>query len=63
MNGPNQALLQDLRHRERLSNLFSQNVDTNRPFQFQKCSQYFIRSHDETLPVIAMRGPQSGYTR
>src|SRR5205809_1014412 len=42
-------------------NLFSQNVDTNRPFQFQKCRQLFIGSHNETLPVAAMRvrGPRS----
>jgi hypothetical protein len=26
----------------------------NRPFQFQKCGQYFIGTHDETLSV-AMR--------
>jgi hypothetical protein len=29
-------------------------MDTNRSFQFQKRSQYLIRVHDETLPVIAM---------
>jgi hypothetical protein len=29
-------------------------VDTNRPFQFQKCSQQFIRTHNESLSV-AMR--------
>jgi hypothetical protein len=26
----------------------------NRRFQFQKCSQLFIRVHNETLPVIAV---------
>src|SRR5207249_10358305 len=36
-------------------NLFSQNVDTNRPFQFQKSSQLFIRVHNETFSVVAMR--------
>jgi len=30
-------------------------VDTNRSFQFKKSSQQFIRMHNETLPVIAMR--------
>jgi hypothetical protein len=36
-------------------NLFSQNVDTNRPFQFQKRRQLFIRTHNEALPITAMR--------
>jgi hypothetical protein len=30
-------------------------MDTNRPFQFQKGSQYFIGTHNETLSVAAMR--------
>jgi hypothetical protein len=30
-------------------------VDTNRPFQFQKRSQFVIGVHNETLSVIAMR--------
>jgi hypothetical protein len=34
-------------------------VDTNRPFQFQKRSQLFIRTHNETLSVVAMCAPQS----
>ena len=29
--------------------------DTNRPFQFQKRCQYFIRVHNEPLPIAAMR--------
>src|SRR5262249_41716633 len=33
----------------------SQYVDTNRPLQFQKCRQLFIRTHNETLFVAAMR--------
>jgi hypothetical protein len=28
---------------------------TNRRFQFQKRRQLFIRPHNETLPVVAMR--------
>src|SRR5437762_4674227 len=35
-------------------NLFSQNVDTNRPFQFQKCRQLFIGMHNKALSVAAM---------
>jgi hypothetical protein len=35
--------------------LFAQQVDTNGPFQFQKSSQFFIRVHNETLSVVAMR--------
>jgi hypothetical protein len=35
--------------------LFSQQMDTNRPFQFQKRSQLFIRVHNETFSVIAVR--------
>jgi hypothetical protein len=35
--------------------LFAQQVDTNRPFQFQKRSQLFINSHNETPTVVAMR--------
>ena len=35
-------------------NLFSQQVDTNRPFQFQKCSPFFTRTHHETLFVVAV---------
>jgi hypothetical protein len=27
----------------------------NRPFQFQKRSQLFIRTHNETLSIAAMR--------
>ena len=34
--------------------LFSQKVDINRRFQFQKRNQHFIGAHDETLSV-AMR--------
>jgi hypothetical protein len=34
---------------------FSQWVNTNVPFQFQKRSQLFIRAHNETLSVAAMR--------
>jgi hypothetical protein len=30
-------------------------VDTSRPLQFQKRSQLFIRTHNETLTVAAMR--------
>jgi hypothetical protein len=30
-------------------------MDTNRPFQFQKRSQLFIRTHDEPLSVATMR--------
>jgi hypothetical protein len=30
-------------------------VDTNRPFQFHKRRQLFIRTHNETLSVTAMR--------
>jgi hypothetical protein len=30
-------------------------VDTNRPFQFQKRSQFFIGMHDKALSVAAMR--------
>ena len=40
-------------------NLFSQNVDTNCPFQFQKRSQLFIGTHNETLPVAAIARQQS----
>jgi hypothetical protein len=36
-------------------NLFSQQVDTDSPFQFQKRSQLFIRTRNKTLPVVAMR--------
>jgi hypothetical protein len=36
-------------------NFFSQQADTNRPFQFQKRSELFIRPHNETLSVAAMR--------
>jgi hypothetical protein len=34
--------------------LFSQNMNTNRPFQFDKRSQLFISAHDETLSIAAM---------
>ena len=34
------------------SALFAQEVDTNPPFQFQKRSQLFIGTHNETLSVI-----------
>jgi hypothetical protein len=30
-------------------------VDTNHLFQFQKRRQHFIRTHNEPLPVAAMR--------
>jgi len=30
-------------------------VNTNRPFQFQKRSQFFIRTHNETLSVVSVR--------
>ena len=30
-------------------------MDTNRPLQFQKRSQLFIRTHNETLSIVAMR--------
>jgi hypothetical protein len=30
-------------------------VDTNRPFQFEKRGQDFIRMDNVTLPVVAMR--------
>jgi hypothetical protein len=30
-------------------------VDTDRPLQFQKRRQLFIRAHNETLSVVAMR--------
>jgi hypothetical protein len=30
-------------------------VDTNRPFQFQKRSQYFIGTHNDTPSIAAMR--------
>jgi hypothetical protein len=34
---------------------FVQSVaDTNRPFQFQKRRQDFVRAHNETLSVVAM---------
>src|SRR6266550_9084640 len=36
-----------------LSNQFA--ASANRPFQFQKRSQLFIRKHNETLTVVAMR--------
>ena len=36
-------------------NFFSQKAGTNRPFQFQKRSQLFIRTHNETLSIVAMR--------
>ena len=29
-------------------------MDTNRPFQFHKRRQLFIRTHNETLSVVAM---------
>jgi hypothetical protein len=35
--------------------LFAQQMNTNRPFQFQKRSQLLICPHNETLPIIAMR--------
>jgi hypothetical protein len=35
-------------------NLFSQKLNTNRPLQFQKRSQLFFRSYNETLPIVAM---------
>jgi hypothetical protein len=35
--------------------LFSQNVDTNCPFQFHKRSQLFVRVHDETLSIATVR--------
>jgi len=34
--------------------LFSQQVDTNRPCEFQKASQLFIRLHNRTLSGVAM---------
>jgi hypothetical protein len=40
-------------------NLFSKNVDTNRPFKFQKRSQLFIGTHNEALAVAVMRVIQS----
>jgi hypothetical protein len=36
-------------------NLFSQQVDTNRPFQFEKRSELVIGTHNETLAIAAMR--------
>jgi len=27
----------------------------NRPFQFKKRGQLFIRTHNETLPIVAVR--------
>jgi hypothetical protein len=30
-------------------------ASADRRFQFHKCSQLFIRSHNETLSVVAMR--------
>ena len=36
---------------KRLSKLFSQKVNTNRSFHFQKRSQLLIGTHDETLSV------------
>jgi hypothetical protein len=39
----------------RIVHRFSQQVDTNRPFQFQKRRQLFIRTYDEALSVITMR--------
>jgi hypothetical protein len=35
-------------------------ASANRRFQFQKRSQLFIRSHNETLPVAAMRVSNPG---
>jgi len=35
--------------------LFAQQVDTNRPFQFQKRRQLFIGSHNQTPSVVAVR--------
>jgi hypothetical protein len=35
-------------------NLFSQQVDTNRPFQFEKRSELVIGTHNKTLSIIAM---------
>jgi hypothetical protein len=37
------------------SALFSQQVNTNRSFQFHKRRQRFIRTHNETLSAVAMR--------
>jgi hypothetical protein len=34
--------------------LFTQKADANCPFQFQKCSRDFIRSHHEVFSVIAV---------
>jgi hypothetical protein len=34
--------------------LVSQQAETNRPFQFQKRSQLFIRTHNETLSIAAV---------
>jgi hypothetical protein len=36
-------------------NLFSQNVDTNCPFQFQKRSELVVGVHNEASSVAAMR--------
>jgi len=35
-------------------NLFSQQVDTNRPFQFEKRSELVIGTHNAPLSVTAM---------
>jgi hypothetical protein len=37
------------------STLFAQKVDTSRSFQFQKRSQLFVRTRDETLSIAAIR--------
>jgi hypothetical protein len=36
------------------SALFTQEVDTNRPFQFQKRSQLFVGVYNEALTIAAM---------
>jgi hypothetical protein len=35
-------------------NLFRQQIDTNCPFQFQKCCQDFFGTHNEALSIVAM---------
>jgi hypothetical protein len=42
-----------------LSKLFAATAD--RRFEFEKRSQLFIRTHDETLSVVAMRVSSFGY--
>src|SRR5262249_8839102 len=40
-------------------NLFSQQVDTNRPFQFQKRGQLFIRTHVSARAVTRPNSPRT----